>query len=96
VLVAEQDGALVGYIWFVWYEHIKEKGVAYLEELYVVDKLRASGIGKALVSRATELIKKAGIRTVYVAVGNHMKDAQSFYEHVGFMPSREMWFSKEL
>jgi ribosomal protein S18 acetylase RimI-like enzyme len=86
----------LGYAWFVWYEHIKKKGVAYLEELYVADEYRSSGVGNALMAHAIGLIKKAGIRTVYVAVGSHMKDAQGFYEHVGFTPSREMWFSKEL
>ena len=96
ILVAEQDSKLVGYLWFVLYEHIKEKGVAYFEELYVMDEQRSSGIGKALITHAIDLIRKAGIRTIYVAVGSHMKDAQSFYEHIGFAPSREVWFSKDL
>ena len=96
ILVAEENDELVGYLWFVWYEHIKEKGVAYFEELYVTDKHRSSGVGNALVTHAIELIKKAGMKTVYVAVGSHMKDAQKFYEHIGFAPSREIWFSKDL
>lgn len=33
ILVAELDNKIVGYIWFVWYEHIKEKGVAYFETI---------------------------------------------------------------
>ncbi len=58
-MVAELDNKIVGYIWFVWYEHIKDKGVAYLEELYVEDKYRNPGIEKRLVMHALELIKKS-------------------------------------
>lgn len=96
ILVAEHDNKVVGYIWFVWYEHIREKGVAYFEELYVENKYRTLGIGKALVTYALGLIKEKGIRTVYCAVGRHMKDAQEFYKHIGFGSSHELWFEKEL
>ncbi|MEM3245866.1 MAG: GNAT family N-acetyltransferase [Candidatus Micrarchaeaceae archaeon] len=96
ILVAESDNKIVGYLWFVWYEHIKNKGVAYFEEVYVDEKHRASGIGKALIEHAIDEIRSMGIKTIYLAVGAHMKDSQEFYKHIGFEISHEVWFEKML
>ena len=96
VLVAESHDKIIGYLWFVWYEHIKNKGVAYFEELYVDEKYRRSGVGKTLIEHAINDIKSEGIKTIYFAVGAHMKDSKEFYEHIGFKQSREVWFEKAL
>ena len=79
VLVAKLNGKVVGYLWITWYEHIKHKGIAYLEELYVDSDYRRRKAGSILISNALERLKKIGIESVYVAVGSHMKDAHKFY-----------------
>jgi GNAT superfamily N-acetyltransferase len=94
LLVANINKEIVGYIWFVWYEHIKHKGVAYFEDLYVDKKHRQIGVGAALIKRAMALLQKRHISTVYVAVGKHLKDAQIFYNSIGFKPSDELWFER--
>ncbi len=76
--------------------NILRRKASHILKLYVEDKYRNSGVGKRLVMHALELIKKAQVRTVYCAVGKHMKDTQEFYKHIEFEPSHELWFEKNL
>ena len=96
LLAAKSGNKIIGYCWVVWYEHIKKKGVGYLEELYVEESARKHNIGKKLINETIRLLKKHGIRTIYSAVGRHMKKSQAFYKHIGFMKSNEAWVEKEL
>lgn len=96
LLIAEINSKVVGYLWFVWYEHIKYKGVAYFEELYVTDKYRKITVGKTLINEAKIMLNKLGITTIYVAVGRHMTDAQHFYNRIGFKKSGEVWFRENI
>lgn len=96
ILVAEIDKKAVGYCWAVWYEHIKNKGIAYIEELQVDDDNRSKGIGKALMKDMLSRLKTLSVPYVYCAVGRHMKESQEFYKHIGFSESKEAWFEKEL
>lgn len=92
LLVAEINHKLVGYLWFVWYEHIEYKGVAYIEELYTDKEHRRMKVGTALINRAKSMLRELKIDTIYFAVGKHMKDAQDFYISIGFRESDELWF----
>jgi len=92
VLVAEINNKLIGYIWFVWYEHINHKGIAYIEEIYTNKKYRRMKVGTTLINRMKKILIELKINTIYFAVGKHMKDAQSFYSSLGFKESDELWF----
>lgn len=96
ILVAKDRDKIVGYCWLIWYNHIKEKGVGYLEELYVEEDMRNQGIGKDLIKNVISLLKDMEIRTIYLAVGKHMGKAQEFYKYNGFTQSEEQWFEKKL
>ncbi|MGC8730218.1 MAG: GNAT family N-acetyltransferase [Candidatus Micrarchaeia archaeon] len=90
VFVAREDGKLVSFVWAVFYEHIMNKGVGIIEELYVADGYRRKGIGKALVLKAVDFLKEHTIVTV-VTTSPEMHDAQEFYKALGFKESKE-WF----
>ena len=90
--MASTGDELIGYLWLVWYEHIEYKGVAYIEELYVDEKYRNRKVASSLIQEAMRLLKEAKIKTIYVAVGEHMKEAHKFYCTIGFRPSDEKWF----
>ncbi len=92
VFVALSDKKLIGYIWTVYYEHIKNKGVAYIEELFVSEKYRKRKVGTQLVNKVISVLKQRNIHSVYVAVGSHMHAAQRFYKAIGFTNSPEKWF----
>lgn len=96
VMLAETRGEAAGFIWLVWYEHIRHKGIAYIEELYVKKRFRKMGIGRLLVSGALKAAKRNGCVVVFVTTGRHMKSAQKFYLKVGMKPLKAAWFAKDL
>lgn len=96
VLVAKAYGHIAGFIWLVWYEHIKHKGIAYIEEMYVEKKFRRMGIGKLLVARALKTAKSNGALVVFVCTGAHMKAAQNFYIKIGMKRLNAPWFFMNL
>jgi ribosomal protein S18 acetylase RimI-like enzyme len=91
VFVARENKRLVGFCWAIWYEHIKNKGVGIIEELYVDEGYRRKGIGKRLVEAALKFMSKKVI-VVFVTTDNQLKDAQKFYESIGFKLSHEPWY----
>ena len=95
ILVTKDKRKIVGYCWLVWYKHINEKGIGYLEELYVDVNMRNRGIGKELINAALSKLKDLEIKNIYCAVGKHMRDSQEFYKHIGFEKSTEIWFEKK-
>ncbi len=46
LFIAEADSDIVGFCWVMCYEHVKNKGVATIEELVVNSKFRSLGIGR--------------------------------------------------
>jgi GNAT superfamily N-acetyltransferase len=66
ILVAKSNDKIVGYCWIVWYEHIKEKGIAFLEEIYLEENVRGHAIGKAMINKTINLLKDLKIRTQYI------------------------------
>ena len=91
VFVAREKNRLVGFCWAIWYEHIKNKGVGIIEELYVDEGYRRKGIGKKLVDVALKFLSK-NVLVVLVTTENGLKDAQKFYESRGFKLSDEPWY----
>ncbi|MGC8479208.1 MAG: GNAT family N-acetyltransferase [Candidatus Micrarchaeia archaeon] len=92
VFVALSGKKLIGYVWAVYYEHIKNKGVTYIEELFVSEKYRKRKVGTQLINKVISILKQRNIRSVYVAVGSHMYTVQRFYKEIGFINSPEKWF----
>lgn len=91
IFVARGGGKVVGFCWAIWYEHVKNKGVGMLEELYVDAAYRRKGIGKSLVKAALKFLGKNSI-AVFVSTGSNMKDAQRFYESIGFTICIGPWY----
>ncbi|MCL5094663.1 MAG: GNAT family N-acetyltransferase [Candidatus Marsarchaeota archaeon] len=96
ILVADVDRSILGYIWVIWYEHIKHKGIGYIEELYVHEKYRKMHIGVRLINEAKKLLRARDINTIYFAVGRHMTESQNFYETIGARKSDEIWFEMDI
>jgi ribosomal protein S18 acetylase RimI-like enzyme len=57
---------------------------AYLEELYVVPKLRGQGIGRALLEAAMETAREAGATHMDLNTGETDTAARALYESAGF------------
>jgi ribosomal protein S18 acetylase RimI-like enzyme len=67
--IAEKGREIAGFLWLVWYKHIRHKGIAYIEELHVTKRFRRQGIGKLLVQGALNAARKKDILTVLFAPG---------------------------
>ncbi|MBF7091218.1 GNAT family N-acetyltransferase [Flavobacterium sp. ALJ2] len=83
VFVAEVDAEIVG-IALYYYRFSTWKGkTIHLEDLIVKDKMRGSGLGKALYSKIMEQAKKDKVRRVEWNVLDWNTPAVKFYEKSG-------------
>jgi len=91
VFVAKLQGKIVGFVWAVFYEHIKNKGVGIIEELFVEEGYRRRGIGRALVNAALNYLREHSF-AAFVTTSPDMEDAQNFYKAIGFRESKVWYF----
>ena len=95
-LCACQDGRIIGTCTLIVRDCLwLQADVGYLCDLVVDAKHRGSGVGTALVERATEIARQRGCRRVELDSGFHRTAAHQFYERRGF-EKRAFLFSKDL
>ncbi len=95
-LCACHDGRIIGFCTLVVRDCLWLQGdVGYLCDLVVDRKHRGSGVGTALVEKATEIARQRGCRRVELDSGFHRTAAHQFYERRGF-EKRAFLFSKVL
>jgi ribosomal protein S18 acetylase RimI-like enzyme len=88
--VAELDGLPVGYVLclfedphFMW-----DTGrMGHIDSFYVLPEARGQGVGRALMDRAYEEVRAAGVTTVALDVLANNDLARRFYEREGFTTS---------
>jgi len=69
---------------------------ALFDELYLREPYRRQKLGKAVVSFAEDLCKKAGIKALRLEVGRENQPAQSLYRAAGFMEDERNLMTKWL
>eukprot|EP00066_Takifugu_rubripes_P006407 XP_003971185.1 PREDICTED: diamine acetyltransferase 2-like [Takifugu rubripes] len=75
--------AVVGYALY-FYTYSTWKGPsAYLEDLYVMPEFRGKGIGKGLLSKVAEVVKKKGCARLQMSVLEWNTKAQNLYASKG-------------
>jgi len=69
LVVAKSNGAIVGWLGFFVYEHMRHIGYKIAKEdwYYVTPKCRGNGIGKSLFRFAEITLKNMGVRRVMVS-----------------------------
>ncbi len=86
-LVAEQDGAAVGFaLFFHNYSTWRGRRGLYLEDLYVTPSARGVGVGRALLARLGELARARDCARMEWSVLNWNAPAIRFYESLGARP----------
>ena len=78
MLVAEEDGRVVGYVGLRRHPKSVE-----LEPVVVAQDHRGRGAGRALVERGVEEARAAGVKRVYVSPVGRNRDAIAFFHSVG-------------
>lgn len=79
------DNDVVGYIILTFIFSFEFKGkIAFIDELYIMDKARGKGIGRDTVDFAKAEAEKYGVKMLYLEVEHHNSAAQKLYEYAGF------------
>lgn len=95
IFVAESDGGIAGMINLQKIVSTAAGGYSILlEDLYVKNKYRDSGIGGMLVNRALQWAKSEGALRIQLAADIRNKKALSFYNNNGFTISNMVLYYK--
>ena len=98
-LVAEREGRVVG---FVLATTIEKEGTAwkkygYLAWIGVDEAFQDTGLGRRLYREVEKRLQENGVRMVIADTEGDNEEAISFFEAMGFSPSRQhLWLSKTL
>ncbi|WSP70528.1 GNAT family N-acetyltransferase [Streptomyces sp. NBC_01236] len=85
-LVAEIDGAVVGYIRLGFPTPLASNShVRQIQGLVVADEARGAGVGRALLRGVLEEARRQGARRITLRVLGHNTPARKLYESEGFV-----------
>ncbi|WP_227871654.1 GNAT family N-acetyltransferase [Flavobacterium kingsejongi] len=74
------DNEVVGYIILTFIFSFEYKGtIAFLDELYLSEKARGKGIGKAAVDFIQSEARNLSLKIIYLEVEGHNQNAQQLY-----------------
>lgn len=83
--LAEQDGRACGMsLWFYQFSSWRGRPGAYLQDLYVDEALRGSGLGRRLLAYTAEAALKDGADHMRLSVATDNDGARAFYDRLGF------------
>ena len=86
VLVAEDDGAVVGVVQVIVFPHFQHTGgwCCELESVYVRSDSRGRGVGAAMLSAAEALARERGCYRIQLTSRNVRVEAHRFYATHGY------------
>ncbi|TVQ55887.1 MAG: GNAT family N-acetyltransferase [Rhodobacteraceae bacterium] len=83
-LVAEQDGAVVGLVHYIFHRHCWfEADVCYLQDLFVDPAVRGTGAGRALIEAVYAAADAAGSASVYWMTQEFNYRGRMLYDRIG-------------
>lgn len=92
--VAEQDGALVGFVHIVVHSHTwRAARVTYLQDLFASPDMRGRGLGRALIETVYADADTHGRGTVYWMTQRSNETARKLYDRIGH-PTDFMKYSR--
>jgi GNAT superfamily N-acetyltransferase len=94
-LVAEQDGAVLGIVHFIYHRSTWTVGsYCYLQDLFTTEAARGRGVGKALIEAVYARAKSDGASRVYWLTHETNEVARSLYDKLatrsGFIQYRQL------
>lgn len=82
-LVAELDGRLVGMTHYIFHRNTTmAQPICYLQDLFAVQTVRGTGVGRALIEGVYARAKAAGSSRVYWQTHETNKVAQQLYDRI--------------
>jgi GNAT superfamily N-acetyltransferase len=91
LLVAEEDGAVIGTLQATLLTHLGSRGAKslQLENVHVASARRSRGVGRRMLEYAIERARLQACARVQLTTNKLRKDAHRFYERLGFKASHE-------
>ncbi len=65
---------------------LKERKIAYIQDLYIDEKHQRKGIGKQLYLATKEIVQKLDVNSIELMVWDFNKNAIKFYQELGLTP----------
>ena len=98
ILVAEQNGRLLGYAFYLFtYSSFEAKRTLYLEDIFISEDFRNKGIGKLFLNEIINIAKANDCGRMEWAVLDWNVNAIKFYENLGARELKEWkYFRMEL
>ncbi len=82
-LVAEQAGALVGFVHIIFHRNTSMLGpTCYLQDLFAAPALRGQGVGRALIEAAYDRAREAGAARIYWQTQEGNATARRLYDRI--------------
>lgn len=86
VLVAEEEGRLVGLAHYLFHRHgWKIENVCYLQDLFVDPSVRGTGVGRRLIEAVYGAADAAGAPGVYWLTQRFNSTARQLYDRIGVL-----------
>jgi GNAT superfamily N-acetyltransferase len=93
VLVAEEDGELIGHaMYYLIYSSFRTQPMMWLEDLFVEPDRRGSGAGRALIHAVAREAERLGCWRLSWAVLEWNEPAIGFYERLGAQRDEGGWY----
>lgn len=87
----------VGYVILTRYHSVEKGGLTvYIDELYVEDPFRRTGVGKAVMAKILDVAKQEGAKTLWAQAEPYNTAAHTFFESQGFRPNPNLNFERQL
>jgi GNAT superfamily N-acetyltransferase len=89
--VWEEDGKVVGCLQLTLLPGIAQKGMwrAQIEGVRIAGSLRGAGVGARMIRAVIAVARERGCTVLQLTTNKVRKDAQRFYEQLGFQRSHE-------
>ena len=97
MVVAEEAGRVVGFVWVRLHRApplpvFRPRRYAEIDTLGVTEAARRRGVGQALVERAHGWAREQGVTEVQIVVWEFNAGAIALYEKLGYTPARRtLW-----
>ena len=90
-LAETAEGHAVGYSQMLYHESVWALGlVAHLEDVFVLEASRGSGVGRGLLAHAVDRARARGAGAVGLHTNENNAPAQALYRESGFSPATEV------
>src|SRR5262249_40961319 len=75
----------IGYVILTRYHSVEKGGLTiYVDELYVEEKYRRTGVGRVIMEKIIEIARTQGAKTLWAQAEPHNQAAQAFFTSQGF------------